>query len=96
MERPLLPAFLVTIYSTHLQKTVSAPIIVPNKTLPMDLYNALSNNGVIVEDAKYGWITSRGNYLSGEEAAKIAFENGLIDEKVLYLSVENFSGEWRR
>jgi len=94
MERPLRPAFFVGVASSHLNKIIYTAIVVPDKIYPMDLYNALSRTNVEV-DANYGWITSKGRYVSSEQAAELALETNLLDKVVKHLTTEDYQGSWR-
>ena len=94
MERPLRPAFFVGVASSHLRKTIYTAIAVPDKVYPMDLYNALLRTNLEV-DVNYGWITSKGRYVSSEKAAELALETNLLDKVVKYLITEDYQGFWR-
>lgn len=96
MERPLLPAYMIMYYSEHLQKEISVPVIVPNKVLPMDLYNTLSRAGQSIDSIYHGWITTRGRYVTSEEAAELALEANLLDEKTTKLTIAEYQGSWKR
>lgn len=86
MEKLILPAFR---YEMSLK--VFTFIVVPRGVLPMDIYNTLENLDV---DPNYGWLTSRGRYLSPNDAAEFALRNGLLDRLVTHLDITLFKGEW--
>lgn len=97
MERIIAPCFLVNIYSHHLTKTCTAPIIVPEGTLPADLYNALlTKEFVYVVSSHYSWITSKRRILTQEEAAVVALETNQLDKKVKKYLLEHFDPLWNK
>lgn len=86
MEKLMLPAF-----RQEVSPKVSVFIVVPKGVLPMDVYNAAENSYI---DPNYGWLTSRGRYLTPKQAAEFALTNGLIDRLVAHLDITLFKGEW--
>lgn len=96
MDRPVRPGFRVKIFSSHLDRDIETLILVPDGTLPMDLYNALLLRGYDVEEDFECWITNRGRIVSPDTAAELAFDEGLVDERKDFLSTTEYTGSWRR
>lgn len=90
LDKPIRPVLFVTFEDID----IDAFIVVPDNTLPMDLYNALYKTSNLSRFA-YGWITNRGRIITGEEAAKIAFDLGLIDTRVDRLKLVDYKGSWK-
>jgi hypothetical protein len=93
-EKLLRPAFRIVLWSSHLKKDIISYVCLPDKILPMDLYNVLSTIGTV--DIDYSWLVSSGIFFSSKDAATFAFDNALIDKRVAQLTVEDFQGSWRR
>lgn len=87
MPRLIRPAFKI-----HTPKD-SYVVLVPDNTLPMDLYNALSAEGVVLGD--HGWIDDHGIYHTDRQAAEIALQTGILDERKTSLSITDFKGRWK-
>lgn len=94
MERPTRPGFKYKVYSPHLKKMIAFYVAVPDHVYPMDLYNALLPLGITIEE-QYGWLTTKGRFVTAKEAAELALECDLLDKRVDFLSTEDFCGTWK-
>lgn len=96
MEKPTRPAILIQQYWSGANRTLGIPIVVPDGSQVMDVYNILLGLNVQIKYHDwYGWITTKGHYISGEEAAQMALEANLLDKKVKSLTTEDYRGSWK-
>jgi len=81
-------------FSVHLCKTIEMNCVIPDKILPMDIYNTLLESPQ-TKVKSIGWITSSGELVSDKKAAEYALELGLIEIRTDALSKTNYKGEWK-
>jgi hypothetical protein len=96
MEKPMLPAWLVKSYWAGANKDLHIPIVIPNGSQAMDVYNALFSKWSIEPVYEsYGWITNKGRWITGEAAALMALEANLLDKRSDCLTIQQYKGAYK-
>lgn len=91
MDKPILPVFRAKVKSLVLDHEFEFMVVAhaePRYVMPIMI--ALKDHGLeILDDHEYGWVSNRGEFMTQEEAAELAFANGMMDSKKLRLTIQD-------